>query len=196
MNGSSTELFSDKVIAQIWKKMLEIYGHKWASHLGSASDSDGNLTDAAQTWRQGLTGVSLDGLKDGFSAVATGSYDWPPSLPEFRKLCLSQEKAGVPTLDEIVSILVTASSRTGSLSARYKHPLAFAVSQEIDMYTLRTAKTVDAKKMLKQVYGKLVCSGWPDWPDHAYKSQCALPLVRNPSKEPGKAALSVIRGLL
>lgn len=195
MSESSTELLGDKVMSKIWARMASIYGHKWSSHLGVASDADGRLTDAAKMWQKGLVGITLDNLKAGFDALVLQAHAWPPSLPEFRKLCLARAGADVPTLDQVVSILAMVSSRSGSLAARYRHPLALAVSARVDVFAVRTAKAVDARRMVKAVYEELLQSGWDDWPEHAYdEEQKALELKRN--KGVGMAAFSAMRSAL
>ncbi|MGZ8220019.1 MAG: hypothetical protein ACXWT0_00075 [Methylobacter sp.] len=166
----STDLLSAPVITKIWKRMVAIYGHKWSSHLGDAMDGV-ELSEAAKTWQLGLTGVTVDQLGLGFQALISSGKDWPPSLTEFRKLCVSQG-ASVRSLNEVVSLLVLAKSRQGSLVARYRHPLVLAMAQdsEIDLFFLRTAKTVDARAHVRPVYEKLLSAGWADWPEHAFEN--------------------------
>lgn len=193
----STELLSDKVTGHIWKRMLSIYGHKWASHLGVASLESGLLSDAAKTWQQGLAGITVEQIKHGFDVLIFKSHDWPPSLPEFRKLCLSGSKEDVPSIDEVVSTLVMVSSKKGSIASRYGHALVFAISQRVDMHGLRTAKTVDAKRLVKPTYEHLVNSGWDDWPEHAHEDQLAIGQVKPvQNKAVGQSAFSAIRGAL
>lgn len=195
-NESSTEQFGDKVMSKIWVRMASIYGYKWTTHLGVASDAEGRLTESAKTWQKGLVGLTMDNLKAGFDALVLQNISWPPSLPEFRKLCLAKSGANAPSLDEVVSILAMASSRPGSLVARYRHPLALAISARVDVFGIRTAKTVDARRMVKPVYEALVQSGWEDWPDHAHEEQKALAVEIKRDRGMGMAAFSAIRGVL
>lgn len=60
--------------------MASIYGHKWTSSFG---DEDKN-----ETWGRGLAGITPQQLADGLETCVTQNFDWPPSLPEFRGLCL------------------------------------------------------------------------------------------------------------
>jgi hypothetical protein len=189
--ASLTEALSDKVICHTWQRMLSIYGHKWASHLGQADDGTGTLTDAAKTWQKGLSGVTIDQLKHGFDALIFKNHDWPPSLPEFRKLCLSNVPSDIPSVDEVMKILASVSARSGSIAARYVHPFIFAVSMQIDMYALRSAKTIDAVRMIKPVYDKLIDTGWSDWPEFAHEEQKAIARSRNVPA--ALAALKLIR---
>jgi hypothetical protein len=191
----SIDLLSDKVIGLIWQRMLSIYGHKWVSHLGVADDGEGELTDSAKTWKKGLAGITVEQVKHGFDVLIFKSHDWPPSLPEFRKLCLSKSVLDIPSLDQAIKMLVSIPYRTGSLANRYQHPLILAISSEIDMFALRTASTLEAKRMVKPIYEKLLDTGWKDWPDHAHKEQnCIENHKPRSSKDFALSALSVIKG--
>jgi hypothetical protein len=181
-------------MAHIWKRMLSIYGHKWASHLGVASDANGLLSDAAKTWQQGLSGVTIDQVKTGFDTLILKNHDWPPSLPEFRKLCLSNVPSGIPSMDEVLNVLVSVQGKNGTLASRYKHPLIFAISQNINLFELRTAKTLDAKRLINAAYEKFIDTGWQDWPEHAHLEQKAIARERN--KSVGLSELMLIRGNL
>lgn len=156
--------------------MLAIYGHKWQSHLGHASDDAGRLSDAALTWQRGLAGISLDQIRNGFDTLIIKQLEWPPSLPEFRALCLSGSHSDYPTLDEVIAVLVRVAGSTGSLVDRYRHSLIFAIAQDTstDMHALRTGKLVDVKRILKPIYEKLITVGWKEWPEHAHAQQQAL----------------------
>jgi hypothetical protein len=198
-SASSTEIFSDKVMTKIWVRMLAIYGHKWASHLGAAVDSDGRLSESARTWQQGLVGVSLENLKTAFDALVLEKHEWPPSLPEFRKLCLSGIRGDAPLLDEVVSLLIMARSKQGSLVARYRYPLvlAIAIDSGIDINFLRNAKTQEAKAHVKPVYEKLLATSWPDWPKNAFEDTKALGRdLPVPDKNLGRQTFGNVRASL
>ncbi len=178
--------------------MISIYGHKWTSHLGAtADDGNGFLSDTAKTWQSYLAGITTDNLKSGFDNMILRNYEWPPSLPEFRGMCLIRSTDKVPSLDEVISILVMVSSKTGSIAERYKHPLAFAVSLSTDMHRLRLSKHVDAKRMIKPVYDDFIGSGWPDFPAHAYECQLAVTHEKKPvDKELARSFLTAIKEIL
>lgn len=64
-------------MARLWEKMGRIYGHKWSS---VAESDDG-------TWLDGLRGITPEEVAHGLSGCMGRDNDWPPDLPEFRKLC-------------------------------------------------------------------------------------------------------------
>lgn len=165
-------------MAHVWKRMVTIYGHKWSAQYGAAVDGE-QLSDSAKTWQIGLRGVSVEQVASGFSALVLSNADWPPSLPEFRRLC-ANHGADVLSLDEVVGLLATVGTRSGSIVARYVHPLAFAVGCRSDMHFVRTAKLGEVRRHVAKVYEGLVERGWDDWPDYAFTVAAALPVLRKP----------------
>jgi hypothetical protein len=165
-------------MAQVWKRMITIYGHKWSSQYGAAIDGE-RLSDAAKTWQIGLRGVSVEQVGSGFSALVLSNADWPPSLPEFRRLCLAGG-ADVLSLDEVAGLLATVGTRSGSVAERYVHPLAFAVSCQCDMHFVRTARLGEVRQHVAKVYERLIDCGWDGWPDYAFDVAVALPVLKKP----------------
>ncbi len=164
-----------------------------------ADDDAGNLTDTARNWQKGLAGITVDQVKHGFDVLFFKKHkheDWPPNILQFKSICLSHGFESIPSVDEVISILVRVSSKQGSLAERYENPLIFAISQKIDMHGLRTAKTVDAKRMIKPVYEKLLETGWKEWPEHAFVEQKALSSSKERNKSAGLAAFRLIKGAL
>lgn len=65
--------------------MSSMYGHKWTSAYGVDVDSD-------RVWYACLSDISPDQIKRGLGACRTLMLEWPPSAPEFRRLCLGLDK--------------------------------------------------------------------------------------------------------
>jgi hypothetical protein len=64
-----------------------MYGHKWVSSYGADVDPD-------RVWQATLSDLSPDQIKHGLRRCTQDMLDWPPSAPEFRKLCLGVEDNG------------------------------------------------------------------------------------------------------
>lgn len=175
--------------------MLAIYGHKWDSHLGPCVDARGKLSDSATTWKQGLSGLTVEQIRQGFDALLRNGCEWPPSLPEFRALCL-HSGSDAPSLEEVVQVLVMASTRQGSLVDRYRHPLCLALAGELDMYALRQVSMELALAMVRPAYKRLVAQGWEGWPTHAHERQQAIGHERASDRQVATQALSGLRALL
>ena len=79
-------------IVRLWTRMRQMYGHRWQSAMGDCVDPQGGLTDTAQLWLGGLADVSLPQIANGVNGLLEGGPDWPPTLPEFRRMCAGQSE--------------------------------------------------------------------------------------------------------
>lgn len=77
-------------MANLWERMSHLYGHKWTSVYGESAYSSDNLTDVAMTWASGLRGVSGDQIAIGLRRCCDSGEAWPPTLPEFRAMCIDK----------------------------------------------------------------------------------------------------------
>ncbi len=84
----SQQKTEELVIARVWTRMAQIYGHRWVSAYGYVSSEDGKLTGTANTWGHALAihHINDRDLKRAFRALLTKD-GWPPTLPEFINLC-------------------------------------------------------------------------------------------------------------
>jgi hypothetical protein len=63
-----------------------MYGHRWTSNYGAEDDG---------TWRKGLAGLTPEQIGQGLVKCLErkpppGEEDWPPTLTEFRAMCLPE----------------------------------------------------------------------------------------------------------
>ena len=76
--------------------MSSMFGHKWTSSYGDESDPD-------RVWYAVLKDTTWDQMKNGMDTLSKSGREWPPSAPEFLKLCLGLEDgvnvARVPSAD-------------------------------------------------------------------------------------------------
>ena len=63
--------------------MAMVYGHRWVSSYGEADDG---------TWLAGLHDVTTDQIGSGLEKCRTSKEGWPPTLPEFRAMCLPERR--------------------------------------------------------------------------------------------------------
>ena len=78
---------SDKQVGQVWQRMASMYGHRWTSNYGIEDDG---------TWRKGLAGLTTAQIGVGLVKCLkrkpqSGAEDWPPTLNEFRAMCLPEK---------------------------------------------------------------------------------------------------------
>lgn len=73
-------------IQEVWRLMTHLYGHKWTS-------SHGDQVDPGNVWAACLRGVSTEQVRRGLNQCVVRGLEWPPSAPEFRKLCTGEDAA-------------------------------------------------------------------------------------------------------
>lgn len=113
--------------------MAAIYGHRWVSSFGADPAGVGG-----DTWAAGLAGLTGPQLADGLRAAVASSDPWPPTLPEFRAMCL-----GIPSLVSVRAEINGKGERT---------PFAMLVWQRLDSYQYRQVSAKDAERMLAGAY--------------------------------------------
>lgn len=68
--------------------MTHLYGHRWTATYGEQAAVNGDLTDCARTWESALHDLDGEALANGLRVCCSRVDPWPPTLPEFRALCL------------------------------------------------------------------------------------------------------------
>lgn len=140
--GSTTttepQPLSKPILRDLWTRMSAIYGHRWNSAYGDLSeDGTGKPTVAGDTWKRGLLGVTAQQVGTGLNACIASAEPWPPTLPEFRALCL-----GVPSL---------AAARTAMVEPE-PTPFARQMWSYLDTHRMRLATSRDAERMVEGAY--------------------------------------------
>lgn len=73
-------------IWELWQRLTEMYGHRWTSQQGE---------DPNDTWLRGLADVTPKQFGAGLRACCNSGEGWPPTLPEFRALCVGGSPDGI-----------------------------------------------------------------------------------------------------
>ena len=118
----------------LWRRMAEIYGQRWTAAYGEDA-----VSGAGDTWAKGLVGITPQQLARGLEACITRADPWPPTLPEFRALCL-----GIPTLLQVREDLARADTE--------RHPFTVLVWRHLDGWAYRHADKHGAERMLREAY--------------------------------------------
>ena len=79
-SGSLTRSLPRELVAMVWQLMSSLYGHTWVSSYGAEVDPD-------HVWAATLYGLAESQIRYGMRQCVDQALDWPPSAPEFRKLC-------------------------------------------------------------------------------------------------------------
>ncbi|HEX5464435.1 MAG TPA: hypothetical protein VFW88_06935 [Burkholderiales bacterium] len=82
-------------MAEFWRRMAAIFGHRWTSAYGETDEDD--------TWLRGLSDLTPQDLADGLHGCVNLQPDdagkvWPPNLPEFRALVRTAKRARIAKL--------------------------------------------------------------------------------------------------
>jgi len=81
----SDRLLPRETIQTLWLTMTRVYGHKWTSQFG-------DQVDPGNVWAACLKGLSNEQVKHGLNCLVLNGQEWPPSAPEFRKLCTGADE--------------------------------------------------------------------------------------------------------
>jgi hypothetical protein len=84
-NLRNSRLLDRELVIHLWTLMTEMYGHKWTSQFGDEIDPN-------NVWAASLKGVTKDQVKHGLNCLVLQGAEWPPSAPEFRKLCTGADE--------------------------------------------------------------------------------------------------------
>lgn len=126
--------------------MIEVYGHRWTAAHGESAEAG-----SGDTWAKGLAGVSPQQLAVGLEACIVRADPWPPTLPEFRAMCLS-----IPAIAEVRADLQREDAK--------RQPFTLLVAQHLDGFAYRRAEGRAAQRMLAEAYDtarELVMRGHP-----------------------------------
>ena len=78
---------SEELMAALWQRLGDIYGPKFFDAFGSFFDAKGQISRTVTTWAEALYEVTPERLRRGLNACLERGTAWPPTLPEFVKLC-------------------------------------------------------------------------------------------------------------
>lgn len=120
--------------------MSVIYPYKWAGQFPGAEA----IVVAKSEWMEGLDDLTLEQIRKGIARCRKEGGEFPPSIPEFRKLCL-------PT-NEDIGILDEEEAYQQLCAKEYRHQLVKEISRCIDEYSWRMMSFKEGRKRFKVVY--------------------------------------------
>lgn len=155
-------------VKALLETMLYSFGKKFTDQWGSLDP------DAMRDhWGKKLAGFTAAEIARGVAALDTCS--WPPSLPEFQKLCRPPIDPMVAHAEAVAGMLARAAGRTGTWS----HPAIFWAALQIGQPLHDVAYSVLRPRWEKALADALATGSWQPIPEPAV----ALPA-------PGRTALS------
>lgn len=128
------------LLDKLWLKMTEMYGTRWTGSVGDCPDQD-------HAWSTVLAGLSGREIANGLNVLVERGLEWPPSAPEFRRICLH-----IPGLPSAVEAWAQA------LSGNHTHEAVEVAAKLTGTFELRKARLCD--RQLQQQFDRnfvIVC---------------------------------------
>lgn len=133
---------------RLWIRMAEIFGHKWTSQYGDTP---------LDTWANRLGAMSAEEIAFGVNACAGSSLQWPPSLPDFCRLC-KPDLSALGIHDEESAFLEASRHAHEPNDYIFTHEVVRMAGESVGWYDLqRCYPNEDSlRKRFRAAYGALV----------------------------------------
>jgi hypothetical protein len=155
--STSTEALPMAWIERLFEKMVSLYGHKF---LDMWRDID--LQSVKQTWAQELGKLSRDEIARGANALM--SQEWPPTLPQFIKLC----RIEIDPLKAYYEALNGAVARESGAVGEWSHPAIFWAMVTVGAFDLKNQTYSQIKARWESALADQIARGsWADIPTPA-----------------------------
>ena len=188
---SLPEKLRQGLLDNLWLKMTEMYGHRWTGSVGVSADQ-------SHAWAAVLGGLNGQQIAVGLAALAANGDDWPPSAPEFRKLCVNRtpEAFGLPSVDQAYREATRNVHPNMVGIGGWSHSAVHHAACEAGFYNLITLPMDTSRKLFERNYTiacRMVMDGEPLKP-----IPLALPesVDGRRTEEVGRRALAKLRGQL
>ncbi len=124
--------------------MTGLFGQKWTSAYG--------LADRNGEWQRTLDGLHPAQLEIGLNRVRLAGSEWPPTAPEFRKLCQPlPEELGLPTLAKAWREANEHASQPSHHG--WSHRAVYLAGRSAGWYELRNGGTAEECREVKRRFG-------------------------------------------
>lgn len=77
-----------QVVDRLFMVLSANFAHRWSS----AFPNDAAISVAKAEWGKRLAGLTNEQISRGLDVLAESGKEWPPSIPEFRGMCLSVDE--------------------------------------------------------------------------------------------------------
>lgn len=113
-SSTSTTALPEKWVERLFERMLLDYGKKFGDQWAQ-TDMDTLIAH----WARELAGYTGAELKRGLDALAT--REWPPTLPEFKKLCRRPLDSTTAYYEAVAGVQARAAGKYG----KWSHPAVY-----------------------------------------------------------------------
>ena len=167
--STSIDPISDKWIDALFAKMSTYYGNKFSDMW-----RDSNMQAVKSVWAQELRKLSREDFTRGANALMT--QEWPPTLPQFIKLCR-------PAIDFVTAYYEAvngAVAREQGMMGEYSHPAIFFAAVKVGAFDLKHQTYSGIKGRWETALAQEMAKAeWPVIPE----PMMALPAPAPASKE-------------
>ena len=115
-------------IEQLFLRFNSIWGKKWSEHIPPGEIA----IQAVKEWSEGLAGIQGHDIKQALDHCRI-NLEWPPSIAEFRNLCL--KNSGVPSAAQVMR---------RAIDGNFEHPLTRMVYDKVGSWAFKN----DSEKLL------------------------------------------------
>lgn len=166
-SSTSIDPLPIKWIEALFEKMSLAYGRKFSDQWAGV-DPD----KLKAHWAQELATMSRAEISRGYNALE--NRDWPPTLPEFKKLC----RPPVDALNAYYEALNGLQSRERGEVGTWSHPAIFWASVAVSAHDLKTLPYAQIKQRWEAALDEQMAKG--EW------SAIPAPMVALPAPGKGK----------
>lgn len=179
--STSPQPLPEAWIERLFERMSGYYGARFA-------DAWRGIDPAAmkRCWAEELAGYSRDEIAAGVRALKT--RDWPPTLPEFLKLCRPPTDTRVDWADACEQMRIRLQ---GHGADRWSRPQVYWAAVAIGAYDLNAL----AWEQIRSRWEKALASAKTD-PIPEYRAQLPAPGQQTITREEAASRISEIRGRL
>ncbi len=140
-------------IERLFSKFEAIYGARFADAWKGC-----NLANVKVVWAEVLGGYSREELAAGVAKCL--SRDWPPTLPEFLKLCRPPIDHHAALIEAVEQMALRESDRD-----QWSHPAIYWAAVKIGAYDLSRKTLKDLEPEWRKAFGDQLALGqWPEIP--------------------------------
>lgn len=153
---TSIEALPESWIERLMDKMLLSYGKKFLDQWGGV-DTD----KLVRHWSEELASYTREELGRGYAALE--SREWPPTLPEFKKLC----RPGIDSLAAYHEAVAGCRARESGEIGTWTHPAIFWAASAMSYDLKQQAYNVIAKRWETALQAEMSKGEWSAIPQPA-----------------------------
>lgn len=151
--STSTHALPDAWIERLFERMLLEYGKRFAEQWAQA-----DMDKLIAHWAQELAGFTGAEIKRGIDAMA--AKDWPPTLPEFKRMCRPPVDALKAYYEAVAGVQARASGEYG----KWSHPAIYWAATPMS-FELRESPYSQVKARWEAALTEQMEKGeWPEIP--------------------------------